>query len=217
MLNLYTFWRNTVKHFSVTGAIAPSSPSLAKAITALLTLKKKPVRVLEVGAGTGVVTEKLLGLLGPEDHLDICEINPHFIHFLQKRFQEEKNFKKASCRVELFPYDVQKIPVDKPYDYIISSLPLNAFDPQTVQKILDHYMKILSPSGWISYFEYIGIRPVKAFFSGSREKQRIHAVEKVVKQFIQQNEIFHNPVWLNLPPAYVRHCQKKSFNNQKVQ
>ncbi len=210
MLNLYTFWRNTVKNFSVTGAIAPSSNSLAKTITGLLSLKKKPARILEVGAGTGVVTEKILTLLGPEDHLDICEISPHFIRFLQKRFQEEKIFKNAPCPVNLFPCDVQKIPVDKPYDYIISSLPFNVFDPHTVQKILDHYLQIVNPSGWISYFEYIGIRPVKAFFSNSREKQRIQAVERVVKQFINQNEIFHNHVWLNLPPAYVRHCQKKS-------
>ncbi|NUM36906.1 MAG: methyltransferase domain-containing protein [Candidatus Brocadiae bacterium] len=209
MLNLYTFWRNTVKNFSVTGAIAPSSHSLAEHITAMLALKKKPARVLEVGAGTGVVTEEILTILGPGDHLDICEINPHFINFLRKRFQEEDAFKNASCHVDLFPCDVQKIPVDKPYDYIVSSLPFNAFEPNTVQKILDYYLQILKPSGWISYFEYIGIRPVKAFFSRSQEKERIQGVEKVVKQFINQNEIFHDHVWLNLPPAYVRHCQKK--------
>ena len=153
MISIYTFWRQTLDSFNTTGAIAPSSNSLAKALTCIVARKLEPVRVLEVGAGTGVVTEQLVKVLGPKDRIDICEINPYFVNYLIKKFEEEKNFKNFQGKTDFLPIDVQKIEGEEVYDFIVSSLPLNAFGPEMVQKILEVYMRLLKPWGWLSYFE----------------------------------------------------------------
>ena len=213
MVGFYTFLRHTFSNFDTTGAIAPSSRTLAKSITSLVARKKGPVKILEVGAGTGVLTRRLLKLLQNDDHLDICEINPNFIKYLQKRFREDDSFKGFVGSVAILPIDIQKLEGENLYDYIISSLPLNAFEPQMVKNILQVYMRILKPWGWISYFEYIGIRTVKTILANEQEKQRLGQVTEVVKSFIQDNEVFKSRIWWNLPPAYVRHCQKNAYQN----
>ena len=78
-----------------------------------------------------------------------------------------------------------------------------------VQKILEVYMRLLKPWGWLSYFEYIGIRTIKQIVSKDDEKQRICEVSRVIKDFIRNNEVFRMKIWFNLPPAYARHCQKR--------
>jgi phospholipid N-methyltransferase len=206
MHDIYTFWQQTIEQFNVTGAIAPSSKSLAKAMTSVIRRHSHPGKILEVGAGTGVFTEEIFKILGSNDYLDICEINSQFMDCLQKRFQEDAQ--KFPGRIRFLPIDIQKIEGQEEYDFIISSLPLNAFKPEMVKKILEVYWRVLKPWGWLSYFEYIGIRTVKMIVSGRQEKERLRQISTLVKDFIHHNEVFHTPVVWNLPPAYARHCQK---------
>lgn len=208
-MSFYTFLSQTFKNFGSTGAIAPSSKALANAITYVVARKLEPIKVLEVGAGTGVFTKKLVKLLDQEDHLDICELNPDFVKYLEKSLKEEKVFKNFEGTVELHPIDVLKLDSAEQYDYIISGLPLNAFPPDLVNQILRKYMELLKPWGWISYFEYIGIRPLKMIVSKKQERERLTEVTNLMRHFIRHHEIFHIPIIRNLPPAYVRHCQKR--------
>ena len=208
MIELYTFLHSTVNNFRETGAIIPSSSVLAKAMTHVVARKNKPAKILEVGAGTGTVTKHLINILGKNDTLDICEINEKFINCLEKKFQKKSEFREFDGNCRILAIDIKEINSKEKYDFIVSSLPLNAFDPETVQTILDVYLKSVKPWGWISYFEYIGIRPIKFLFSNSKEKESIKEISKITKNFIENNEIFHKNVFLNLPPAHVRHCQK---------
>ena len=86
VLNFVHFIRN-IKHV---GAVAPSSPYLAHDMTDPLrkALKSapKPLKILELGPGTGPITKEIVSLLRPEDKLDIVEIDNQFFNMIQEKY-----------------------------------------------------------------------------------------------------------------------------------
>lgn len=204
-----TFVYCALVNFNSIGAVAPSSQALAKAITARIAQKTTPANVLEVGAGTGVFTKQLIQILGDTDTLDICEINPKFLQYLRNMVYQDPSFKNFKGTVRVLPIPVQTITNFEHYDFIVSGLPLNAFPPELVSEILEVLLKLVKPNGWISYFEYMGIRNLKSLYSGRKEKERVRKVRDVLKQFIDCHQVSCIPVWRNFPPAYTRHCQKR--------
>ncbi|MFP6764474.1 MAG: hypothetical protein VB858_12680, partial [Planctomycetaceae bacterium] len=70
-----TFFRQFRQRFETTGAIAPSSRYLARAMVGPLSQRghAEPVRILEIGPGTGAVTRTLITHMRDGDHLDLVE------------------------------------------------------------------------------------------------------------------------------------------------
>lgn len=66
------------------GAVLPSSPALARAIAHQVLPNAGPV--LEIGAGTGVVSEALLTRGVPAEKLTLVEYDPELCRHLEKRF-----------------------------------------------------------------------------------------------------------------------------------
>jgi phosphatidylethanolamine/phosphatidyl-N-methylethanolamine N-methyltransferase len=60
------FFRQYRHRFQTTGAVAPSSRFLARALARPLQQHAGPCRVLEVGPGTGAVTRRIARLLKPK-------------------------------------------------------------------------------------------------------------------------------------------------------
>ena len=74
------FLREFLLEFKTTGACFPTSKWAAQAlIKPLRDTKRKPMRILELGPGTGSVTLPILRELREGDTLTICEINPRFM------------------------------------------------------------------------------------------------------------------------------------------
>lgn len=207
---IYTFVRSSLANFDSVGAIAPSSQKLATAITDAVAQKQGPASILEVGAGTGVFTKKLVQILGEQDELAICELHPKFMTYLQELAKNHPNFRNFHGKLQFFNTPAQQLEGESRYDFIVSGLPLNAFPPQLVSEILGVLLRLVKPGGWISYFEYIGVRQIKRAYSQGEEKERINEVDRLVTDFIRRYEVYHVPVFWNLPPAYARHCQKHS-------
>src|SRR5262249_17118157 len=80
------FLKGARADFHQTGAIAPSSRFLARAMTSNISAANGPMRVLEAGAGTGALTVAILGALAPGSRLDIYEVNPIFAAHLERSF-----------------------------------------------------------------------------------------------------------------------------------
>lgn len=200
------WWRD----FYHTGAIAPSSRFLARAMTEVLQPPRSPWNILEVGPGTGVVTAAILRHLQPGDRLDLVEINPRFVEFLQVRFASDPRFRPFTRQVYLHQAAIQEFRVPHRFDCIISGLPLNNFRSEQVREILEHFERLLHAQGWLVYFEYAGIRLLKMPFVGKSERRRLYRVGRITQKFLSKHHAQRRLVPINLPPALVHYVRKNS-------
>lgn len=202
-LFLQEFWRT----YHTTGAILPSSRSLGKALARYVAAEDKPQWVLEVGPGTGAVTRWILPRMRPADRLDLVELNDRFVARLRERFESDASFCKLQPQVRIFHAPIQQMPETQKYDVVISGLPLNNFQVAEVQEILEKMISLLQPGGVLSFFEYIGIRKLKAFVVGRTDRQRLRGIEQVFQELFRRAEIRRDWVWWNVPPAWVHHLR----------
>jgi phospholipid N-methyltransferase len=198
------FYQEFRRAYRNTGSILPSSRGLARALASPFRRRSGPARVLEVGPGTGAVTAELLRQLRPGDHLDIVEINAHFVDVLRRRFEEEPLFRARKDQATLIHAPLQEVPGEGAYDYMVSGLPLNNFPLALVRDIFRAYRRLLRPTGILSYFEYLAIRDVKtAMVPGERRHLRV--LGRFLDRRIRAYQIREQWVFLNMPPAVARH------------
>jgi len=184
------------------GAVAPSSPLLAKAITKHIVKKDAPIRVLEVGAGTGVFTEKIIAKLGKEDILDVIEVDAELVEILREKF-------KAYSNVHIHWMSILDWRPNYKYDYIVSGLPFNALGVDFVIAVLDTYMQSIKNNGILSYFEYIWVSYIRTFFSRGPAKTNYIKSKLILSKFRKNFEFDKDFVLCNVPPAYAYHLKIK--------
>lgn len=196
--------------FSRVGTLTHSSRWLADAITAPLARarqRSEPIRTLEVGVGTGTLTRALARLLRPQDRLTACEINDDFVNWIRRQLIEDQTLAAARDRIEIVHAPLQSIERNPIYDFIISSLPFNSFPPELVRESLEIFRSVSKPGATVSFYEYIGVRPLWAMVGGRAERARLRAVSAVLRECFAEFLTATDVVLLNCPPAYVRHLQ----------
>jgi phospholipid N-methyltransferase len=198
------FYQEFRRAYRNTGSILPSSRGLARALASPFRRRTRPARVLEVGPGTGAVTAEILRQLRPNDHLDIVEINAHFVEVLRRRFEEEPLFRSRRNQASVIHGPLQEVPGEAVYDYMISGLPLNNFPLALVRDIFRAYRRLLKPTGILSYFEYLAIRDVKTVVV-PKERRHLRVLSRFLDRRIRAYQIRENWVLLNVPPAVARH------------
>jgi phosphatidylserine decarboxylase len=203
------FFRECRRHFQNTGALLPSSRFLAQALIGELRKPRGPARILEVGPGTGSVTRSILRCMQPGDRLDAVEINGRFVEMLRRRLEQDKTYRSLRDSVEIIHAGVEELIGDGVYDFIISGLPLNNFPVALIRKVFQAYERLSKPNGTLSYYEYALIRSLKTPFVNRRERRRLYRVGRVVGKFIRAHQIRREPVFMNVPPAVVRHLRLK--------
>jgi phosphatidylethanolamine/phosphatidyl-N-methylethanolamine N-methyltransferase len=169
-----------------TGSVTPSSPQLADAMARWLPSDPESF-VLELGPGTGAVTEALLRRGLREDRLVAIEHNPKLAKLLCEKFPCAQIITGDAWNLDELLRELAE-PIES-VSAVISSLPLLNFHPKEAEALAEKIRAILEPKGkWVQYSYQIGaLRP-----RGS-SNFRLHA-SKVV--------------WFNLPPARVSVFQK---------
>ncbi len=204
--NNFAFFRQFRQRFETTGAIAPSSRFLAKSMTRYLAERgEEPIRVLEIGPGTGPVTEKIVPLLKSGDRFDLVELNESFVAILNNRFQSDPNWSRVRDFSEIHQLPVQEFQPEEPYDFVVSGLPLNNFPAELVETISTHYFKLLKPTGTLSYFEYMYVRPIRKVITRGDEKTRITRIDDIMAAHCTNHRIARDNILINVPPAWVQH------------
>ncbi|MFN0052397.1 MAG: class I SAM-dependent methyltransferase [Planctomycetales bacterium] len=201
------FLRQYRHRFQTTGAIAPSSRFLARAMTRPFERHSGPARILEIGPGTGAVTQRIVRLLKPHDQLDLVELNEKFVDVLRHKFASNPAYQRVADRARLHQCPIQEFEAQAPYDYIISGLPLNNFPPDLVREIFQVYFRLLAPGGVLSYFEYMYMRPLRRMVSNAAGRRRLQELEGVLQEQLQKHRIRRDWVFVNAPPAWVQHLQ----------
>ncbi len=197
------------QRFETTGSITPSSRFLAQSMTRFLAARvpDKPVRVLEIGPGTGPVTNRIVELLRPDDRFDLVELNESFVGLLNRRFESDASWQQASSVSTIHQLPHQEFDHTGPYDFVISGLPLTNFPADLVRSITESYLKLLKPGGVLSYFEYMYVRPVRKVTSRGDENERIRAIDDIMSQLCNAHRIRRDNIWINVPPAWVQHLR----------
>ena len=94
------------------------------------------------------------------------------------------------------------------YDFVISGLPFNNFEPETVREIFEIFRRVLKPGGICSFYEYIFARGAAKIIAGKpAERERVDGVGRVVKKYVNRYEYRREIVLRNLPPALVHHIR----------
>lgn len=205
-----TFWRQYRANYKHTGAVLPSGRALGRALARYVGERgpgASSLRILEIGPGTGAVTRQIAAALHPDDMLDLCELNAAFVEVLRERLAAEPPFCGVASRVQIFHQPIEQLPADRSYDLIVSCLPLNNFKVDEVEHILGLLPRLLKPGGTLSFFQYIGIRKLRAIVGGRDDRARLRGIGRAMDEVLGRGEIRRDHVWANVPPAYVHHVR----------
>ncbi len=202
---MITFLKNSLENFHHTGAVAPSSKWLARALAAPLARRPadgRPMEVLEAGPGTGALTTELVRHLLPGDHLTLCEINACFVSYLEDRFRGDERLKPWAGQVTVHHGPVEELNARGRFDHVVSGLPFNNFEPELVSRIFETFGHAVRPGGTVNFFEYAWIRYAKTIIGKPAERQRLRDVEAVIQELIRRHRHERRLVMFNVPPAW---------------
>jgi phosphatidylethanolamine/phosphatidyl-N-methylethanolamine N-methyltransferase len=174
------------------GAIAPSSPDLARRMVSAVNAHEPSV-VVEFGPGTGPFTEAILVKLAHGSQLIAIEQNDTFAALLRKKFPD---LDLVHGSVESLP-EILEARGGRPADCIVSGLPWASFDAALQRRILAAAVSGLREGGSFTTFAYVHGLVLPAAWRFRR------LLEATFRQ-VRQSEI----VWRNVPPAFVYHCRK---------
>jgi len=133
------------------GAIAPSSPALARAIAREID-PAVPGPVLELGPGTGVVTEALIERGIPAERITAIEYDSDFAKLVQRRFP-----KVHVVRGDAFDL-ASTLGAGEPFAAIVSGLPLLNHPVERRRALIEGALARLKPGSPYVQFSY-GTRP----------------------------------------------------------
>jgi phosphatidylethanolamine/phosphatidyl-N-methylethanolamine N-methyltransferase len=201
------FLTQFLRNYETTGAVIPSGRALANALCRHVGQGDSAQLILEAGPGTGAVTGSIIERMRPDDQLWLVELNPTFASHLRDAFKERPAFRAAAARCHLVEGSVQELGHEGQFDIVVSGLPLNNFSSEDVRHILEAYAKLLKPTGILSFFQYILIRPAKMFVSLGPERDRLKGVGQAIEGMLGEKEFAREWVWPNVPPASVHHIR----------
>lgn len=185
-----------------TGAIAPSSPRLARALTASIARSSDAaLSILEVGAGTGALSREIAARIGPDDTLTCIERNPRLAEYLRGAIGVDPALRARAGRIVIHQADIVDLPATDRYDAIVVGVPFANFTENETRAICDALDGVLEPGGRITYFSYLGGAAVDRF-AGDRHRRHRLGSARALAEFRARFRQDRVTVWTNLPPAY---------------
>lgn len=166
------------------GAACPSSPKLGRAMANVLPFPLHGV-VVELGAGTGIITAALLARGVPPEKLLVLERSANLVKHLRDKFPQLNVIEGDAAHLSQFLSPETKVAA------IVSGLPFRSLPAPVGKEIVNQITQLLGHDGVFIQFTY---------------DLRGRWFEQQHKQFrLAQSTI----VWRNLPPARVDVFRKR--------
>ena len=173
------FIRSWIEKPISTGAVMPSSRVLARAMARYVDPQSNGP-VIELGPGTGPVTQALVRQGVEPARLILVEFNPDFCRLLRTRYP-------AATVVQGDAYRLRRLLesyVDEPAAAVVSGLPLVTKPLCARVRLISDAMTLLAAGAPFVQFTYAMLPPIPRELSGVRA---------------EASEL----IWMNLPPARV--------------
>ena len=173
------FIRSWIEKPLRTGAVMPSSKALARAMARYVD-PRGTAPVIELGPGTGPVTEALVAHGVDPARLVLVEFNPDFCRLLRTRYP-------AATVVQGDAYRLRRLlraTLKEPAAAVVSSLPLLTKPLRTRLRLTADVMALTMPNAPFVQFTYGMLPPIPKTLAGIKAEAS-------------------NVIWLNLPPARV--------------
>lgn len=174
------FFKSLLKSPLKTGAFFPSSKHLAISIANFVSIPKEDEYIIELGAGTGRVTEAILLRGVPESQLVVFEMQPSLVKFLRKKFPNTIVIEGNAADMEiLLPnHIVGKVST------VVSGIPMVNLRFHEQQAIVKSCQNIMQSDGALLQFTYRPGSPLPSSRLGLRQRYLGH-------------------VFMNMPPAAI--------------
>jgi phosphatidylethanolamine/phosphatidyl-N-methylethanolamine N-methyltransferase len=173
------FIRSWIEKPLSTGAVMPSSKALARTMARYVDPASHGP-VIELGPGTGPVTEALVQHGIDPARLILVEFNPDFCRLLRTRYP-------AATVVQGDAYRLRRLLetfVREPAVAVVSGLPLVTKPLRTRLRLISDAMSLLKPGAPFVQFTYAMVPPIPKGLTGIKA---------------EPSEL----IWMNLPPARV--------------
>jgi phospholipid N-methyltransferase len=190
------FFGEFVRSPMIVGAVAPSSPALARVATAAVPRTGSPI-VVELGPGTGPFTDAIQRRLAGRGRHIAVEVNPRFAGRLAALHPavDVVNADATDLGAVLQERGLSQI------DVVVSGLPWAAFADAHQRDVLSAVVTALPPDGVFTTFAYVHARwapPARRLLHSLRER-----FDEVV---------ISRTVWANFPPALVYYCRRPNMS-----
>jgi phosphatidylethanolamine/phosphatidyl-N-methylethanolamine N-methyltransferase len=162
-----------------TGSVIPSSKPLARTMARLVD-PAVPGPVVELGPGTGPVTEALVAHGVDPARLVLVEFNPVFCRMLRSRYPGATVVQGDAYRLKHLLGSLLRDPAAA----VVSGLPLFTKPLRTRLRLITDAFGLLRPQAPFIQFTYAVVSPIPRTLPGVQA----HATERI---------------WLNFPPAQV--------------
>jgi phospholipid N-methyltransferase len=176
------------------GAVSASSQVLARRLLDQIGLKH-PVRIVELGPGTGALTGAITERLQEGDRFLAIDIDPLFIQTIRERWP------KVDC-ICASAEDLKRLASERgmlPVDHVISALPFTSLPVEMSDRILEAVVESVPSGGTFTTFQYIhsfGMAPAKGFREKMTARMRTAPSRRLVIR--------------NLPPAWILTWRKQN-------
>lgn len=163
-------------------SVTPSSARLARAMAEVLPHRDGPV--IELGGGTGPVTQALLDAAVRPGDLTVIERDTHFHRLLERGFPGVNVLHGDALQLERLV--APRLPA-RGAAAVVSSLPMVLFNVRLQHRILRQALRVLADDGVFVQFSYALSSPLKLSV--------VHRLD------LSAHCAAH--VWRNMPPARV--------------
>lgn len=180
------FIRSWLEKPLATGAVMPSGKVLARTMARYVD-PNEDGPVIELGPGTGPVTEALVEQGVDPARLVLVEFNPTFCRLLRSRYPAATVVQGDAYRLRRLLESLMR----EPAAAVVSGLPLVTKPLRTRLRLMSDALTLLKPGAPFVQFTYAMVPPIPKALSGITA---------------EASEL----IWLNLPPARVwvyRGCQ----------
>ncbi len=168
------FFRQWLRSPKSMGSILPSSMVLARAVAGAAAWEPGQT-VVELGAGTGAISQGLIERGIPSESITMIELDESLYDYLRNRFPGVRVVHGDATRLA-------EIVAEQNIDHVstvVSGLPMVNMPLEFQQAIVTESFKAMKPGGFMLQYSYSPIRPIPAKKLGVKAKMVRYVIRNV--------------------------------------